>query len=163
MFEPFQHILYGALLATLIGSLFAFVMIYRITLKLARFKYEPLYLFNDIMTSGLLILCWYYLDNLILIFFVVGFFAFTYQLYKLLVGIYSVDKRFRLLVLSLGVSHDEYARFTLERNIARLFGNMLKFYVLSLMTFLVSLGSNAPDIGYFALIVGLILSLIQTD
>lgn len=163
MFETFEPVLYGCAIATLVGSLVAFLLAYRITEKVARFRYEPLYLFNDIMTSGLLILCWYYVGPLSLNFVLVGLLSFLYQTYKLLVGIYSVDKRFRLLVLSLGVSHQEYARFTLEKNIGRLLANMLKFYTLSLVTFFLFSSPFAPDLGYFSLIVGLVLSLVQHD
>ncbi|HCI29466.1 MAG TPA: hypothetical protein DE117_04685 [Fervidobacterium sp.] len=136
---------------------------FEIVSKRSRIRYQPLFLFNEMMMAGVLILIWAYLDNLFILFCLIAALSLTYQLYKLLVGIYSIDKRFRLLVLSLGVDHREYARFTIERNLGRLFGNLLKFYTLSLVTFLVSMTAYASNMGFFAIIVGLILSLFQID
>lgn len=163
MIQVFLHIFFGSLIASLVGSLVSLFVAFEVVSKRSRIRYQPLFLFNEIMMAGVLVLVWFYIDNLFALFLLVGVFSFAYQLYKLLVGIYSIDKRFRLLVLSLGVSHREYARFTLERNLGRLFGNLMKFYTLSLVTFLVTMTPYAFDFGFFAIIVGLVLSLFQID
>ncbi|HOM73959.1 MAG TPA: hypothetical protein PKI14_07330 [Fervidobacterium sp.] len=163
MIGEFLHIIFGSLISTLIGSLVSLLIAFEIVSKRSRIRYQPLFLFNEMMMAGVLILIWAYLDNLFILFCLIAALSLTYQLYKLLVGIYSIDKRFRLLVLSLGVDHREYARFTIERNLGRLFGNLLKFYTLSLVTFLVSMTAYASNMGFFAIIVGLILSLFQID
>jgi len=163
MIGEFLHIIFGSLISTLIGSLVSLLIAFEIVSKRSRIRYQPLFLFNEMMMAGVLILIWAYLDNLFILFCLIAALSLTYQLYKLFVGIYSIDKRFRLLVLSLGVDHREYARFTIERNLGRLFGNLLKFYTLSLVTFLVSMTAYASNMGFFAIIVGLILSLFQID
>ncbi|WP_448374750.1 hypothetical protein [Fervidobacterium sp.] len=163
MIKTFLNIVFGSLISTLIGSFFALLISFNIISKRARFRYQTLYLFNDIMTLSILTLLWYYVDDLILAFSFFAALSTVFQIYKLLVGIYSIDKRFRLLVLSLGASHNEYSLFTLERNFGKLFANILKFYVLCLISFLVSLTPYASDIGFFSLIIGLILTLIQAE
>ncbi|WP_249741736.1 hypothetical protein [Fervidobacterium pennivorans] len=115
------------------------------------------------MTLGLLTLLWYYVDNLIIAFALFAMLSTVFLIYKLLVGVYSIDRRFRLLILSLGASHNEYSLFIFERNLGKFFANLLKFYVLCLIAFLVSLTNYASDIGFFSLIVGLILTLFQAD
>ncbi len=163
MLQGFEHVIYGSAISTLIGSLFAVLISFEIVSKRAKLRYQSLYFFNEIMTVGCLILMWYYLDNIYLIFAILTALSITYQLYKLLVAIYSVDKRFRLLILSLGTSHSEYARFVLEKNLGKMLGNLLKFYTVSLISFLASLTPYASNIGFLALIVGLILTLLQSD
>lgn len=163
MIQAFLHILFGSLIASLVGSLVSLFVALEIISRHSQIRYQPLFLFNEMMMAGVLILVWFYIDSLFALFLLIGILSFTYQLYKLLVGIYSVDKRFRLLVLSLGVSHREYARFTIERNLGRLFGNLLKFYTFSLVTFLVAMTPYAFDIGFFSIIVGLVLSLFQVE
>jgi len=163
MLRTFENIMFGSLISTLIGSFFALLISFNIISKRARFRYQTLYLFNDIMTVSILTLLWYYIDNLIWAFALFAVLSTVFQIYKLLVGIYSIDKRFRLLVLSLGASHNEYSIFILERNLGKLFANILKFYVLCLISFLVSLTPYASDIGFFSLIIGLVLTLFQAD
>lgn len=155
--------MYGSLISTLIGGLFSVIIAYDIIAKKSRIKYQPLYVFNEVMISGGLILIWYYIDNLILLFSVLTILSTLYQIYKLLVGIYSMDRRFRLLILSLGTSHSEYARFILEKNLEKFFGNLIKFYTLSLISFFASLNPYALNIGFFSLIVGLLLTLLQVN
>ena len=163
MLRTFENIMFGSLISTLIGSFFALLISFNIISKRARFRYQTLYLFNDIMTVSILTLLWYYIDNLIWAFALFAVLSTVFQIYKLLVGIYSIDKCFRLLVLSLGASHNEYSIFILERNLGKLFANILKFYVLCLISFLVSLTPYASDISFFSLIIGLVLTLFQAD
>ncbi len=163
MAATFQHIIFGSLISTLIGSLFSVLIAYEIVARRSRLKYQSLYLFNEIMTVGGLILLWYYVENLPTLFILLAVLSITYQLYKLLVSIYSADKRFRLLILSLGTSHLEYSRFVLEKNLGKMFGNLLKFYTLSLISFFVSLTPYASNIGFLSLIIGLVLTLLQVD
>ncbi|MGB9615126.1 MAG: hypothetical protein ACP5KD_08745 [Fervidobacterium sp.] len=163
MIVAFENIVFGSLISTLIGSLLAVLISYEIVAKKARLRYQSLYFFNEIMTMGALTLLWYYLDSLYVIFPILSILSITYQLYKLLVSIYSLDKRFRLLILSLGTSHAEYSRFILEKNLGKMIGNLLKFYTISLISFLVSMNNYASDIGFFSLIVGLALTLLQSD
>lgn len=163
MIKTFLNIIFGSLISTLIGSFFAVVISFGVISKRPRFRYQTLYFFNDIMTLGLLTLLWYYVDNLIIAFALFAMLSTVFLIYKLLVGVYSIDRRFRLLILSLGASHNEYSLFILERNLGKFFANLLKFYVLCLIGFLVSLTNYASDIGFFSLIVGLILTLFQAD
>ncbi|AMW32636.1 hypothetical protein [Fervidobacterium islandicum] len=163
MIKTFLNIIFGSLISTLIGSFFAVFISFSIISRRATFRYQPLYFFNDIMTLGVLALLWYYVDDLIVAFSLFSALATVFLIYKLLVGVYSIDRRFRLLILSLGVSHNEYSLFILERNLGKLFANLLKFYVLCLIGFLVSLTNYASDIGFFSLIVGLVLTLFQAD
>ncbi|MCX7654197.1 MAG: hypothetical protein N2Z58_05935 [Fervidobacterium sp.] len=163
MAEIFQHIVFGSLISTLVGSLFSVLIAYEIVAKRARFTYQPLYLFNEIMTIGGLILLWFYIENIVFVFTLLALLSIMYQLYKLFVSVYSSDKRFRLLILALGASRLEYSKFVLEKNLGKMFGNLIKFYTLSLIGFLISLTPYASDIGFFSLIVGLILTLLQVD
>lgn len=163
MTEIFQHIIFGSLISTLIGSLFSVIIAFEIITKKSKIKYQSLYFFNEVMIVGGLILLWYYIENFVMLFSILTILSFLYQIYKLLVGIYSMDKRFRLLILSLGTSHNEYSLFILEKNLGKLFGNLLKFYTLTLISFFASLIPFASNIGFFSLIVGLFLSLLQVD
>lgn len=163
MTDVFQHIIFGSLISTLIGSLFSVIIAFEIITKKSKIKYQSLYFFNEVMIVGGLMLLWYYIENLLMLFSILTILSFLYQIYKLLVGIYSMDKRFRLLILSLGTNHNEYSLFILEKNLGKLFGNLLKFYTLTLISFFASLTPFAANIGFFSLIVGLFLSLLQVD
>lgn len=163
MTDVFQHIIFGSLISTLIGSLFSLITAFEIITKKSKLKYQSLYFFNEVMIVGGLMLLWYYIENMVMLFSILTILSFLYQIYKLLVGIYSMDKRFRLLILSLGTNHNEYSLFILEKNLGKLFGNLLKFYTLTLISFFASLKPFASNIGFFSLIVGLFLSLLQVD
>ncbi|MFN3328455.1 MAG: hypothetical protein ACK40U_06315, partial [Fervidobacterium pennivorans] len=161
--DVFQHIIFGSLISTLIGSLLSLIIAFEIITKKSKLKYQSLYFFNEVMIVGGLMLLWYYIENIVMLFSILTILSFLYQIYKLLVGIYSMDKRFRLLILSLGTNHNEYSLFILEKNLGKLFGNLLKFYTLTLISFFASLTPFASNIGFFSLIVGLFLSLLQVD
>ncbi|MGQ9856882.1 MAG: hypothetical protein ACUVQF_09105 [Fervidobacterium sp.] len=163
MITSFLNILFGSAISTLVGSIVGLLVSYNIISKRARVRYQPLFLFNDVMMLSIMTLIWYYVDNLYLAYLFFIIMSSIFLVYKLLVAVYSMDKRFRLLVLSLGADHSEYSRFILEKNLGRFFANVLKFYVLCIIGFLTSLTIYASDIGFFGLIVGLVFSIVQTD
>jgi hypothetical protein len=115
------------------------------------------------MVLGLAIFGWYYLNTSTLSFLFLVILSILYHLYRIISEIYSIDNRFRTLVLALGKDRFEYAAFSLKRIKRRIFGTFFKYLVIILTGYSVSQSLHPLIIGGISLVVGVIIIILRLD
>ncbi|MBO8160321.1 MAG: hypothetical protein H0Z24_01685 [Thermosipho sp. (in: Bacteria)] len=151
------------LMSGALGLLISIIFSFLIVLSNSFFKYGSFRLFNEIMVLGLAIYGWFYTDSFMirLLFFVV--LSSLYHLYRIISEIYSIDARFRTLVLALGKDRIEYATFSLKRVRRRIFGTFFKYIAILFAAYSVSQSLHPLLIGGISFIVGVIIILLRLD
>ncbi|QTA37212.1 hypothetical protein JYK00_05540 [Thermosipho ferrireducens] len=157
-FGLFVSLITGAL-GLLISIFFAFLII----LSSNTFKYGTFRFFNEMMVLGFSILGWVYIKpkGFIFVFFLV--LSVLNHLYRIVREVYSVDNRFRTLVLALGHDRFEYALFSLRRVRKRMFATFFKYSVIVFAAFSISQSLHPEEIGVISLIVGSLLIVLGID
>jgi hypothetical protein len=146
-----------------LGLLISIIFSFLIVLTSSFFKYGSFRLFNEIMVLGLAIFGWYYLNTSTLSFLFLVILSILYHLYRIISEIYSIDNRFRTLVLALGKDRFEYAAFSLKRIKRRIFGTFFKYLVIILTGYSVSQSLHPLIIGGISLVVGVIIIILRLD
>lgn len=159
MLKLFLIVTFSGVLGLLISIIFSFLIV----LSNSFFKYGSFRFFNEIMVLGLSIFGWFYLTSNLLSFMFFLFLSVLYHLYRIISEIYSIDARFRTLVLALGKDRFEYATFSLKRVRRRILGTFLKYFTIILTGYSVSQSLHPLIIGGISLIVGSIIIILRLD
>lgn len=159
MINVFLVVTFSGALGLLFSVLFAFFIV----VSNSFFKYGTFRLFNELMVLGFGVLGWYFFPNgffQILYFLLLSIF---YQLYRIVREIYSIDVRFRILVLALGKDRFEYAIFSLKRVRKRIIGTFFKLLTILIASYSISQSLQALIVGVISLIVGVVLIILKLD
>lgn len=151
------------LLTGAIGLLISIFVTLFIVISNTFFKYGTFRFFNELIILGLGILGWYYVPKGPLQFLFFLTISFLYQLYRILKDIYSIDARFRVLVLALGKDRVEYAIFSLKRVRKRIIGSFFKYFTILIAAYSISQSLHTVFIGVISLLVGIVLVILKLD
>jgi len=146
-----------------VGLLISIALAFLIVISKTFFKYGTFRVFNELIVLGLGILGWYYIPKGILQLFFFLILSTLYQLYRIIRDIYSIDTRFRILVLALGKDRFEYAIFSIKRVSKRIIGSFFKYFAILIAAYPISQSLHAEIVGVISLLVGVILVLLKLD
>jgi len=159
MFKVSLIISLSGALGLLVSIIFAFLIV----LSNSFFRYSSFRLFNEMMVLGLAIFGWYYISSSTINFVFFTILSALYHLYRIISEIYSIDARFRTLVLALGNDRFEYAVFSLKRVRRRILGTFFKYLVILIAAYSVSQSLHPLVIGGISLIVGAVIIVLRLD
>ncbi|ONN26860.1 hypothetical protein XJ44_07375 [Thermosipho affectus] len=152
-----------SLISGALGLLISVLTVFFIVISNSFFKYNTFRFFNEIMVLGFGILGWYFIPSGILCFLFFLLISTLYQIYRIIREIYSIDVRFRILVLALGKDRFEYSLFSIKRVRKRIIGSFFKLLVILIASYAISQSLHAMLVGVISLLVGVILIFLKLD
>ncbi len=149
--------------AAFLSLLIAVFITFRLVSKRAKIFTLAFKVLNDITCLGISILIWSYFPNKWIAFVLLVLNGFLYGTYRLFTSMNVSDKRFRLMILSFGKTHGEYAWFLLNLHKKIIVSIFLKLSIIFIISSILSIYQYNKDLGFFAILVGLVNSLLETD
>ncbi len=146
-----------------LSLLIAVFITFRLVSNRARIFTHAFKVLNDITCLGLSILIWSYFPNKWTVFILLVLNGFLHGTYRLFTSMNVSDKRFRLMILSFGKTHREYAWFLLNLHKKIIVSIFLKLSIIFVISSILSIYQYNRDLGFLAVLVGLINSLLETD
>ncbi|WP_073070951.1 hypothetical protein [Thermosipho atlanticus] len=146
-----------------LGLLVSIIFAFLIVLSNSFFRYGTFRFFNEMVVLSLGIFGWYYVKSNVINFIFLIVLSTLYHLYRIIRDIYSIDARFRTLVLALGNDRFEYASFSLKRVRRRIFGTFFKYLVILIASYSISQSLHPLIVGGISLFVGVVLIALRLD